>query len=1053
MNKRKKLNHKSIEVVWKRNSHHSRNSKLLPEMKEINLEDSVKKSLQIDSHSCAIKRNNIYGHSIHKHVKRSLFQVDKTEESSKISDVNESKKIRRKSEKLRFKHCNLFRLTFPQTIPNQEMKKKLTVNSSPSRSMCCDTLTRGRLFVQKKDVRNFKSPEIMSARKRYIEHNALDHTNEADCGKLNADKNNVNENNCDFEIGSKRKSNSSSKVSQIFSCQKSPIIMSTHKKSNLNTSLYELKQQLIQNVDDSKTWLWPQHSVCESLFIESSTIQNRNRIIPQKNRRIHHSKSPEITSIRKRPIEYDNLNTINVSVYDQFTGNKIKANTNHSESRDCLTSSRKMSDGLSEASSILSCPRSSAIMSNRKKENRDVDVSYYKSKQHTFKVAKHSETVGLPPQCTVYDTPIVIKSPNTAQNQIITRTSDFSYSKSPEIMSNKKRYTEYKNLCKANVPNHDKFIMSTNKPTYKNSCNDMINLNKIFNASAETPPISSVSRFEQQMLSNQNKNMTDYCTGILNFKQHSSIAKNVRTPKLLPSRSDNAILIAKSSNSKENEIPLYTHLNKCHIKSPEIMSSRKYLLKNENLDRIDVFNCDKSSADTNKLKNCRYEPSNQVISSKQISDNLFEVSRAFSNPKFPQIVSNRENIKINQETRFPLSRRRLFETVESAMIPKVLPSRFVYDSSSVVKPPNTERDKYKVKPYTDHTIGKSKSSDIALNRKRCIEYDLENVNLSNNDKTNSNKLNFITKVSVDSNKKSESNVNHSTKVQSEFNSVNSEDIVESSEIIYPKLNKQKSKKDKVHCGKRSKINKLIYEKQYNGLLSFVNGSLELNVKKKPLETNNIEMCDTINAESLDVINNENVLKSPGFSLNAKDVQKKLSNKPLQNKHPVVAELKLDDIQSTHSVIDSTVLSKVSGPKNLAKDNVKVDLIAFDPFETKRLEQNENKKSISFVTPSSEISVIPATPKRDTVNAREPVIENFTETILNSYVPLIEVDQSPKTPGGKNSREALIQSVQSPLNQDGETLLGLFESVASPAQRSSITLCDAGLPFKVRLTNK
>lgn len=1053
MNKRKKLNHKSIEVVWKRNSHHSRNSKLLPEMKEINLEDSVKKSLQIDSPSGAIKRNNINGHSIHKHVKRSLFQEDKNEESSKLSDVNKSKIIRRKSQKLCLKHCNLFRLMFPQTISNEEIEKQLTVNSSPSRSIC-DTLTQGQSFLHKKDTCHFKSPEIMSVRKRYIENNDLDRTNEADCSKLNTDKNNFNENNYDFEIDSKRKFNSSPKVSQIFSCSKSPIIMSTQKKPNLNRSLYELKQQLMQNVDDSKTWLWPQHSVCEPLFIESSTIQNRNRnrIIPQTSG-FHHSKSPEITSIRKRPIEYDNLNTINVSVYDQFIGDNIKVNTNHCESRDCVTSPRKISDGLSKVSSILSCPRSLPTMSNQKKEIRDVDVSYCKPKQYTFQVARHSETVGLPPQCTVYDTPIVIKSPNTVQNQIITRTCDISYSKSPKIMSNKKRYTEYKNLCKANVLNHDKFIMPTNKPTYKNSCNDVINLKKRFNSFTETPPISPVSRFEQQMLSKQNKNMTEYYTGILNSKQHLSTAKNVRTPKLLPSHSGNATLIVKSPNSKENKIKLYTHHNKCHTKSPEIMSNRKYLLKNENLDRIDVPNYEKSSAETNKLNKSRYEPSNQMISSKQISDNLFEVSRAFSNPKFPQILSNRENIKINQETRFPLSRRRLFETVESAMIPEVLPSRFVYDSSSVVKPPNTEHDKYKVKPYTDHTISESKSSDIASNRKRCIEYDLGKGNLSNNDEANSNKLNFITKVSVDSNKKSESNVTNSSKVQSEFNSVNSEDIVESSEIIYPKLNKQKSKKIKVHCGKRSKIKKLVYGKQYNGSMSFVNGSLELNVRKKPLETNNIEMCDTINTESSDVINTENVLKSSVFSLNAKDVQKKLSNKPLQNKHPVVAELKLDDIQSPHSVIDSAVPSMISDPKNLAKDNVKDDLIAFDPFEAKRLEQNENKKSISFVTPSSEISVIPATPERDIVNAKEPVIENFTETILNSYVPLIEVDQSPKTPSGKNSRQALIQSVQSPLNQDGETLLGLFESVASPAQHSSNTQCDAGLPFKVRLANK
>lgn len=1011
MYKRKQLNHKTIEVVWKRSSHHSRNSKLLPEMKEINLEDSVKKSLQNDSTSGAKKKKNKNGHSIHKNVKKSLFQEDKNKESNKLTDANESKKITLRS--------------------------------------ICDTLTQGRSFLHKKDTRHFKSPEIMSIRKRHIEHNDLDRTNETDCGKLNANKNNFNENSYDFEISLKRKSNSSSKVSQIFSCPKSPIIMSNQKKPNLNASLYKLKQQLIQNVDDSKTWLWPEHSVCETLFIESSTtIRNRNQIIPQTSK-FHHFKSPEITSNRKRQVESDNLNTINVAVYNPSIGDKIKVNTNHCESRDCVTNSRKISDGLSEVSSILSSPRSPEIMPKRKKENRDVDVPYCKPKQYTFQVARHSETVGLP-QCTVYDTPI--KSPNTAQNQMTSRPSDFSYSKSPEIMSNRKRYTEYRNLYKANVSNCEKFMMPTNKPIHKKSCNDVINLKKRFNGFTETPSTSSVSRFEQQMLSNQNENMTDD-TGILNSKQNLSIAKNVITPKLLPSHSGNATLIVKSPNSKENEIKLYTHHNKCHIKSPEIMSNRKYLLKNGNLERKYVPNYEKSSAETNKLNKSRYEPSNQMISSKQISDNLFEVSQAFSNPKFPQIVSNRENVKINRETRFPLSKRRLFETVENTTVSKVLPSRFVCDSSSVVKPPNVEHNKYEVKPYTDHNISKSKSSDIALNRKRYIECDLEKSNLSNNDKANSNKLNYITKVSVDSNQKSESNVTHSSEVQSEFNSANSEDIVESSEIIFPKLNKHKSKKDKVRCGKRSKIKKLVYGKHYNGSTSFVNDSLELNVKKKPLETNNIEMCDTINADSLDVINRENVLKSPVFSSNAKDVQKKLSNKPLQNKHPVVAELKLDDIQSPHSVIDLAVPSEVSDPKNLAKDNVEDDLIAFDPFEAKRLEQNENKKSISFVMPSPKISVIPATPERDTVNARELVIENFTETILNSYVPLIEVDQSPKTPGGKNSRQALIQSVQSPLNQNGETLSGFFESVASPAQRSNNTQCDAGLPFKVRLTNK
>lgn len=1040
MNKRKKLNHKTIEVVWKRNSHHSRNAKLLPEMKEINLEDSVKKSLQIDSPKGAIKNNNIHGHSVHKRVKRSLFQEDKNEASSKLSDVNESKKIRRESEKLRLKqHRDLFRLTFPQTISNQEMEKKLNVNSSPSRSIC-DTITQGRSFLHTKDTRHTKSPEIMSVRKRYIEHNDLDRTDVVDYGKLNTIKDNVNEKNCDFEIGSKRKSNSSPKVSEIFSCPKSPIIMSTQKKPNFNTSLYELKWQLIHNVDDLKTWLWPQNSIFETF--KSST--NRNRIASQTSD-IHHTKSPEITSSRKRPIEYD-----------QFIGDKIKVNTNHCESRNCVTSPNKISDDLSEVSSILSCLKSPPIMSNRKKENRDVNVSYNKSKPCTFQVTKHSETIGLSPQCTnalVYDTPIIIKSSNTAQNQIITRKSDFPYSKSPEIMSNKKRCTEYKNMCKANVPNHDKFIMATNKPTYKKYCDDVINSKERFNSFIETPLISSVSRSEQQILSNQNIKKTDCYTGILNSKQHLSITENVKTPKLLPSHSDNVTLIVESPHSKQDEIKLYMHHNRCNSKSPEVMSNRKYLLKNEHLDRIDVPNYEKSNTEINKLNTNRHKPSNKMINPKKNFDNLFEVSRAFSNLKFPQIISNRENIKINQETRFPLSRRRLFETAESATIPEVLPSRFVHDSSSVVKPPSTDHDKYKVKPYKDHTISKSKSSDIASNRKRYIEYDLEKGNSSSNANGNANKFNFVTKVSVDSNKKSKSNVTHPSKVQSECNLVNSEDIVESSEIIYPKLNKQKSKKDKIHCFKRSKIKKLVYGQQSNGSMSFVNGSLELNDEKQPLETNKIEMNDTINVDSLDVINTENVLKSPVFSLNSNNVQKKLSNKSLQNKRPVVAQLKIDDFQSPNSVINSAVPFKVSDPKNLAKDNVKDDLIAFEPLEAKCLEQNENKKSISFVRPSPEISLILATPERDTANAKKPIIENFTETISNSYVPLIEVVQSPKTPGEKKSRLAFIQSVQSPLNQDGEKLLGVFEPVASPAQRSSNIQCDAELPFKVCLANR
>lgn len=441
-----------------------------------------------------------------------------------------------------------------------------------------------------------------------------------------------------------------------------------------------------------------------------------------------------------------------------------------------------------------------------------------------------------------------------------------------------------------------------------------------------------------------------------------------------------------------------------------------------------------------KINTKHYEHQNNYSEIKL--DGLSEISVP-SCSRSPVILSNREKIMIPQDIlSHELKLKKESIKRNELSVSSLVDGRSIIQSSVVID---------QIKPSSSPFFG-LKSPEVMSSQRRYIEYNsLNKKNTLNYDTFNMN-YKCSTKLSNKINQKSKNSNNYSSKIQSKLNLVQSEDIIESTEILNPSY-KQKSKKHNVGCqNKKPKIKDFANDNQIQEFKSFVDGKYEINSLTNDLKKNTDvakimknEPSNGINLDSLDIINTENVLKHPAKRLILKSISCK-SNKSLknsyQNQNHVMTELwNIDkDFQKHHSQT-SNLLSGSLNSKKMTNNTNREDLKMLKSYRTENLNQNKDQTLLS--SHPSKISVIPATPEHNYVTAGKPTIVYSPETLLNSYVPLIEFDHSPKSLHEKNI-DVLIQSVYSPPNQDGIKSPGLFEPVFSPTQSFS----NVELPFKV-----
>jgi len=134
MDELKHSSFKPLEVIWNRNTS-THKPKLLPELKGINIEDSVEK-VKKSAKSPDVKFNENKTEHVHKRVKRSLFQEDKIGKIYKHSD----------SEVLNKKLC--------ETFDDANSLRKRPYSIYKASQLNCPT----------------KSPQIVSNRKNTIRY-------------------------------------------------------------------------------------------------------------------------------------------------------------------------------------------------------------------------------------------------------------------------------------------------------------------------------------------------------------------------------------------------------------------------------------------------------------------------------------------------------------------------------------------------------------------------------------------------------------------------------------------------------------------------------------------------------------------------------------------------------------------------------------------------------------------------------------------------------------------------------------------------------------------
>ncbi|XP_015367410.1 PREDICTED: uncharacterized protein LOC107164193 [Diuraphis noxia] len=401
----------------------------------------------------------------------------------------------------------------------------------------------------------------------------------------------------------------------------------------------------------------------------------------------------------------------------------------------------------------------------------------------------------------------------------------------------------------------------------------------------------------------------------------------------------------------------------------------------------------------------------------------------------PQIVSNRKNTIRNQDPSLHTSKQCLFPTKSAKT--EISLSHTV--DPLVIKPSDQLNFHTKV-------FGCSKSPEIMSNRKRYVM----NNNFNKIDVSKNENINYKTCIDIPIDLAPEkldakyNNVNiHISSMESKFNLANSEDIIESSEkIVSPVMKKKKQKKNRIHT-KKTIIKNYTNGSKVPKCKTFTDGKNKINLPTNEIQkSTNIsttaknEFCDEFNFDSIDIINTENILKYPitRFLKKSSIVSQEHQNRGL----PELCIIN-DDNQIYYS--ETSLTHSSLNTKKITKNTVKEHTKICEHHRKKLFNQNEDN-IVSFMH-SSEISVIPSTPEHESINIDNSIVQYSPEIISSPYVPLIEVDQSPKTPH-ENNNQVLIQSVQTPPNVDGITLPGLFEPIASPTQ----SFVNHELPFKI-----
>lgn len=904
---------KTLEVIWTRNSN-NQGLQLLPEMKEINIDDTVvkvKKSFKTNENAKVLECAN-------RRVKRSLFQEKKKKKVHNVSNTNKLNKIHfehynditslRKTSDDLIGSCQITREKSPQIVSNRE---KLEKNK--------DTLFHNleqRLFPTESS-----KPIELSMSHRNIIHN-------------------------NYVTSPKKETDSLSEVSQILR-PKSPQILSNREilERNQNKSLYNSKHCLFQT---------------ESLkAVELSTLHKNNelKLLPE----INEIDIDDGSSKVKKLSTYDySLHTIKINENSDGCEQKLekrglfheenkkhtinKSNKRHGEFRNHIINVKKTSNALSKTSKI-SRSRSPQIISNREKFERNQNTSFHKLEQH-FIPTESSKTVKL----SLLHNNRIHNNCITSQRKIsdsLSEVSQMSCSKSPQILSNREKLEK--------------------------------NLNISLNNSVHC------------LLSTENVKAVELSTLHIN--------NSTRGLQLLPEMSiDSNVKVKKSSKSDYS-------LRDIKVSENNVECSEKRVKRS-------LFQVNKNNSATNKSKKRQREPCSYVINVRKRFHDLSEVSK-ISCLKSPKVVSNREKLEINQDISLHNLEQRLFP-IESVKTVDLSMSCSDSDTSIIKSLCISDQ----INPLCTRDFCGSKSPEIMSNRKRTIEYkNLNKIDVFNYDKIDM--IDICRTPALNKLKEKSGNVNTLDKVQSKINTVDSEDIIESSETIIPPK-KHKSKKNKVRHSKKNKIKNDIDESKILHKDEFKKST----EKTKTNKTNTNVLCDEINYDSLDIINTENILKSPVIELKIKNIRKKPKLETIENQNR--QELfKIDDDIQKHRI--NTMSPSSSGFKKIVEETTKGDL---NMFKLHKVENTQNTdKKISFT--HSEVSVILATPEHCTQIADKQ----------QSYIPLIEVDQSPKT---QHIKHVLIQSIQSPSNA---IILPptVFESLPSPTQSIND---NSELPFKV-----
>lgn len=930
------------------------------------------------------------------------------------------------------------------------------------------------------------SPEIMSNRKRSVKTNSLDRIHD----KPNATLTNLNKNHrksCDdYVINPRKRSHRIHESCQVLSLSKSPSIVPIEKKmkTDEDTFLPGSKRGLFYTLDGVKP-IELKPSTLTSLTAKISNTEQDEQIMNCINNGFRKSKSPEMMSNRKRnllntsvkktnvpesnldsnknhyqPIDHphaharNNLPEAALQIVSNWKNIKMDGDKTYSKSKESLfqTLDSERANELIR-SPLVSFRKSPEIMSNRKRfslnKNVDkMDVSEFNldtNKNHCQPTdhAHANMTKSLPKALPEFSCP---KNPQIVSNRKNIKINEDTFLKSKKSLfqtMNSVKATELKpstltsltvepsnteqskkiinsmnnDFCKSKSPeivsNRKRYLVNNdvdemdmyefNLDANKNHCKPMDHIIPNVRKSLPKTPLEVSSSKKAQIVSNRKNIKINEDKCLKSKRSLLQILDSVKDSKskLSPLES---LTEGKQGKQKMNDV----NNGLCKSKSPEIMSNRKCYSSNNDVNKM---NLSEFNLDTNK----NHDQPNDCINA--YAEKIWpKAPMEFPSLKNPQIVSNRKNIKKEEDT-FPKSKRCLFQTLESVPAIGILPSH-LNPNTLIVKPHKTAQDQTMFIP------------PVTTNEKKTSE----------NDKPCSKKLPLKSNLVI----------------------TESEDIIESSEVIDVLLNKPKFKRNKIQRCKVSKIKKHVDDdNQTNSLKLYASNKNKINLQKDKLskitkleENYNNGLCDEFDSDSSDIINTEKEFKFPDAELNNRTIEKNAKQpSALLEKYQHSTVTDIYGIQERHSGINLNQTLNSS-----FKELVKNDIIKDQTLKLPKsiyFNCNQDKKCVSFNLQSSEILEIPATPEKITANNAddkfdneiEPVIEGFSETPSKYYVPQIEVDQSPNSPHKKKCH-ALIQSVHSPQNEEDTTLLNLFEPIASPSQTFMVSQESPGLPFQV-----